>query len=134
MTGPMNMPEAMLAQAMSRLRGVFVTEDERKEATRMTRRDLRQILQLHPDLGRAKYYLGVTEMLLGRSEEAIGRFNDVLAMHPNQDFASEIYLNLGTCYADLGEREKAEEAWVLAHHWAVKDDVRQLADQYLRAS
>lgn len=126
-------PDLLLGTVMQQLNGPFLDEDARRLSILKARRELQELLRTHGELGRARYYIGVCELLLGRSTQALEQFNAVLSMHPSADFASEIYLNIASAHEALEDLDAAEEALILADYYAVKSDIRTYVKEQLRA-
>ncbi len=80
-----------------------------------------QIVQRFPDdplASSASYYLGNVLSLRGQPREALARFQDVITRWPSSEFASKARFKIGQCHEELGEFDKAADAYVLLtyHH------------------
>jgi len=123
-------PMLKLAEIMGPINVPFESEEDRKAAVTVARDTLADIVAATPDFFHARYYLGITESILGNNTAAIEHFNTVLPFAPSMTFAGEICYNIGAALKAQGDH-KAERYFALARDLTDDPTIAELAGQAL---
>lgn len=124
-------PMVRLAEIMSPLNAAFGSDDARKVAVVTARDTLASVVEQTPDFLHARYFLGITESILGNNAAAAEHFKAILPYAPSLTFSAEIHYNLGVSLKVMGD-PFAKAAFEFARDLTDDPALAELAREALR--
>ena len=109
---------------ISRQADEFFTKKQFAEAAKL----YEQLLLLSPDNAETYNNLGITLHYIGRSNDALRRLNEGVAIDPTNQ---RIWLTLGFVYSQLGDTEQARAALTIAANMNTENEIGKSATEML---
>ena len=109
---------------ISRQADEFFTKKQFAEAAKL----YEQLLLLSPDNAETYNNLGITLHYIGRSNDALRRLNEGVAIDPTNQ---RIWLTLGFVYSQLGDTEQARAALTTAANMNTENEIGKSATEML---